>query len=633
MVGIAGELALRSVDGYRLTALHLVPVKAVEAESAPLTEWPTAGADAIAAPHLKDIPVPAGVDRTWFATDPAPPPPKPPRPDLEALSSGAGDPALAKFARRRWNLNFVVDQAGRRESAWQYLSLKQIRTPLHVFDPVDHAEYPRYRLIPDDPHADAWPTGTFATNNLGYRGHDISERKPPKMFRVAFVGASTTIEHPSYPLSHPAYVEHYLNLWARARGLDVQFEVVNAAREGVQSTDLAAIVEQEVVRLAPDIVVYKEGANQFSAAKRLLTVADSAVKPITSDFMSKGVISGAPSNYYSDERRRVDLIVARFRPLAEAPRPPYVVNWPAGLSEEQPDISRADLPLDLPIILRDLRRIHAAVRAIGGDLAVSSYLWLADDHLRLIPGRANERSIYWYLNGNDVFWPLKYRDIRRFADFQNRVFHAFTMAEGAFFIDLAGWFPREPALFIDAVHLSYAGVKLHGWITFLQLLPLIERRLASHVSAKAEPIDRMPVFSTMTVAEIQKQQMTTALPLPLPALSAWRSADASVRLTLDESRLLVAGGGKRWSYQILSPDIPVEPETAYRVTLPTKVRSGHIGVGVLDQSGNTWISSPLDGAPFTFLSGSNTRIRLVVADATPEQETLMPSVFEVLHAR
>jgi hypothetical protein len=631
-VATAGELVMRGMDGYRLTTLHLVPVKPVETRPAPLTEWPTAGADAIAAPHLKDIPVPAGVDRQWFGTDPAPPPPKPPRPDLEALSRGAGDPALAKFARRRWNLNFVVDQAKRRERSWQFLSLKQLHGPVQLFDPFDHSGYPRYRLMPDDPHADAWPTGTFATNNLGYRGPDVAPTKPARTLRVVFVGASTTIEHPSFPLTHPDYVGHYLNLWARARGLDVTFETINAAREGFESTDLAAVVEQEVIPLAPDIVVYKEGANQFSAAKRMLTIAASAVKPIAADFIANGVIGGAAADYYSDERRRLDLLVARFRPVGEASRPPYVVNWPAGLSEEQPDLSRADLPLDLPVILNDLGQIHSAVRAVGADLAVSSFVWLAEEGLRLVPGRANERSIYWYLNGNDVFWPLKYRDIRRFTDFQNRVFQQFCKATGESFVDLARWFPRDPALFIDAVHLSYAGVKLHGWITFLQLLPLVEQRLASHASAKAEPADRTPAFSTMTVAEIQKQQQASALPLPLPLLSAWRAADPTVRLTLDDSRLLVQGGGKRWSYQIVSPDISVEPETAYQVTIPTRVTTGTIGVGVLDQSGNTWISSPVDAAPFTFLSGANTKIRLVVADATPAQAIPKPSVFEVRQA-
>ena len=73
---------------------------------------------------------------------------------------------------------------------------------------------------------------------------------------------------------------------------------------------------------------------------------------------------------------------------------------------------------------------------------------------------------------------MAYRDLRRFADFQNRVFHTFTVESGSYFVDLARWFPRDPALFVDGIHISYPGVKMHGWITFLQLLPLVEKLLA-----------------------------------------------------------------------------------------------------------------------------------------------------------
>jgi hypothetical protein len=326
------------------------------------------------------------------------------------------------------------------------------------------------------------------------------------------------------------------------------------------------------------------------------------------------------------------LVAAKFRPLDEAPRPPYVVHWPAGLSEETPDLSRADLPLDLPTILRDLRRVQAALRPLHADLAVSSFVWMADDHLRLIPGRTNERAIYWYLNGNENIWPMSYHDIRRFADFQNSVFRVFADRSGAFFVDLARWFPRDPALFIDGIHMTYPGIKLHGWITFLQLLPLVERRLADHPATPSAPAGDPTVLSTITVAEILERLSAGALPLPLPRLAQWRPGSPAVRLQVDHARLLVEGTSNRWAYQVVSPDIPVQPDTSYRVTIPTTVTSGTIGVGVLDQSGSTWISSPLDATTFTFFSGRNTKVQLVVADATPTGGTVERSVFEIRHA-
>lgn len=630
VAALAGEVALRVADGYRLASLRLTPVREPQPMAAPITIWPTEGANEIARPHLAGLPTPDGVDPAWFLTDPEPAPPKPARSDLEAPGADPADQTQAKFARRIWNLNFVVGQAKRRQSYWDYL--KQIKTPIQVFDPPGHSEYPRYRLRPDDPYAEAWPTGTMATNNLGYRGRDVSVAKPPRTMRIVFVGASTTIDHYSFRLSLTDYAGHYLNLWARARGLDVQFETINTAREGLQSSDLAAVVEQEVLALAPDIVVYKEGANQFGEAKRLLSIEPSPVKPITPAFLATGVVGSEPANYYSNTRRRLDLALAAARPIGEAPRPPYTVNWPAGLSEETPDLSRADLPLDLATIVRDLGRIRELLTPTGADLAVSSFVWMAEDGLRLNGSRANERALYWYLNGNDVIWPLSYRDIRRFADFQNRVFQRFTTQSGTHFIDLARWFPRDPSLFVDGIHISYPGVKMHGWITFLELLPLVEARLKSHaVTQPAAPA--AVAFSTVTIADLVQRQAAGAQPLPMPPLEQWRPASSDVRVTLDELRASVSGASVRWAYQFMSPGIPVAPHTQYLVSLDTRVTSGVIGIGVLDQTGQSWISSPLDAAPFTFDSGTNSQVQLVIADATPTLGTVRPSIFEVRRDR
>ena len=43
----------------------------------------------------------------------------------------------------------------------------------------------------------------------------------------------------------------------------MHFEVLNAARESIVSTDNVAIVKNEVAPLRPDLVVYYEGGNQF----------------------------------------------------------------------------------------------------------------------------------------------------------------------------------------------------------------------------------------------------------------------------------------------------------------------------------------------------------------------------------
>ena len=44
---------------------------------------------------------------------------------------------------------------------------------------------------------------------------------------------------------------------------------------------------------------------------------------------------------------------------------------------------------------------------------------------------------------------------------------------------MAGAFPLDPGLFIDKVHLNTDGTRLHAWILFRALIPLVRARLAS----------------------------------------------------------------------------------------------------------------------------------------------------------
>ena len=52
-------------------------------------------------------------------------------------------------------------------------------------------------------------------------------------------------------------------MWLKANNYSLQAEIINAGREGIGSSDIAAILEQEVLPLAPDYVIYYEGANDL----------------------------------------------------------------------------------------------------------------------------------------------------------------------------------------------------------------------------------------------------------------------------------------------------------------------------------------------------------------------------------
>jgi hypothetical protein len=129
---------------------------------------------------------------------------------------------------------------------------------LFVFDPPDGKPLPPFRFLPGVTNPE-----TMVTNAFGWRGGPIAFARSPRSIRIVFVGASTVVSSHHMPHSFPEFVGYFLERWAKARALDVGFEVLNAARESIGSTGIASIVRQEVVPTRPDLVVYYEGGNQF----------------------------------------------------------------------------------------------------------------------------------------------------------------------------------------------------------------------------------------------------------------------------------------------------------------------------------------------------------------------------------
>ena len=87
------------------------------------------------------------------------------------------------------------------------------------------------------------------------------------------------------------------------------------------------------------------------------------------------------------------------------------------------------------------------------ELVLSSFVWIVHDGMRLDLDR--DLTLYNYLNR--TYWPFTYAEMRRIADFQNRVFEKYARVHQLPFIDMAAEFPQDPALAGDAIHLRYRG--------------------------------------------------------------------------------------------------------------------------------------------------------------------------------
>jgi hypothetical protein len=449
--------------------------------------------------HLDEIAMAPGVDRTWFFTDPPPLPNRraPPQQWLDLVrkveQSGVTDGTRRADMFKAWNVNFVGDPCRHR-----YLC----GAPGHLYlhDPPSGEERPPYRFVPNA----TTPIG-LVTNDYGFRGPPVPFARQPRTVRIAFIGASTTVGNHYFAYSYPEFVGSWLNMWAAARKLDVRFEILNAGRESITSSDNVAVVRDEVMPLQPDLLVYYEGANQFDLRTLVPEVPYTASTMLAAGepcpAQPAGGATGTSGGWLAGLQgesalvRRVQALLAARNQSeggGEWPKQNYTLVWPEGVDERNPDITLPDLPVHLSVILHDLDAIRAAGNAGGAELVLASFFWLVKDGMILHPIR--HRSILEYLNQG--YAPFRYRDLERLAAFENRVFAKYARAHDLDFIDVARLMPFDPDLFIDAIHNSYAGERLRAWVFFQGLVPIVERHLKSGAwPRKVEATkNRAPVF-------------------------------------------------------------------------------------------------------------------------------------------
>ncbi len=381
---------------------------------------------------------------------------------------------------------------------------------IKLFEAPWRTAMPRYRYPPNV----TLPTG-LTTNQFGWRGKQINLQKAPDTIRIAAVGASTTVGGHSLPFSYPEMLEHWLNLWSQANNYGLKFEVINAGREGLGSHDIEAVLRYEVLPLEVDYVIYYEGSNQFHPE----TVV-SFPPEYTLGQPPAGVVPNL-SNVESDDKNLLDYlseysaVAARARSIVEQflytgqepPKPEQSFHLPEGLNEFNPDRSQLGNALALRKILKDLDRIKQDLDEQQVKMVMTTFNWFAYDGMALDPAR--HRNLYGYLNR--VYWPISYANIRRAADFQNRVFKRWAADQRVPLIDVAGLMPREPDLYDDAIHNTYVGTQVRAWIIFEALIPLLEQDIEAGVlprPAKLHYAEHPYIKSGYTVKELSVAGIT-----------------------------------------------------------------------------------------------------------------------------
>lgn len=443
---------------------------------------------------LDAVPLSPGVRKAWFELQPRPlPNRRSPPPGWQKLYDDMRARATDRDFFRPVDAFKVWNTA-----RFDFLCARDffVRAPerLYAYDPSDGEQLPPYRYYPDV----TYPNG-LVTNQIGWRGRPVEAPRGTRTIRFVFVGSSTVMANHESPFSFPEYAGHWLNVWARDKGLGITFEVLNAARDAIGSREIASIVRTEVLPLRPDLVVYSEGGNQFELWRTIDKMPDAKpVRPGTGGTVVPSWLREA-SRYSALLDRVQDALgyIGSDLDGREWPKPDYQLVWPAGLDEQDPDLAHPGLPLRLNDIQRDLDSIRADLATIGSELAVTSFFWMVRDGM--VVDAAHRFGILNQLNVR--MFPFRYRDIERMAKFQNRLLAKYARVHGLPFVDLAGLMPFSPALYADAVHAAPAGSRLRGWIAFQQLLPTVEKHLADGSwPSSPEPPASLPTFAPREIA-------------------------------------------------------------------------------------------------------------------------------------
>jgi hypothetical protein len=335
--------------------------------------------------------------------------------------------------------------------------------------------------------------------------------------------------------------------------------------------------------LDPDLAVYYEGANQFPSANLLVRPV---IPPRTTIDAHDPVVQGKLPEFLRAHfaiGNLLDRALNGFHAVGEPRKPYYRLQWPDGVDRNDPNPDSPNLPLDLPAVVKDLDAIGADLGSIGGRLAVCSFEWFTPGEAPLFPTR--HEFIYQQLN--TVLWPLRYVDIRRLSDFQNRVFRNYAASRKIPFLDVAGEIPPDPDLFVDAIHMTEVGERVKAWIVFQQLVPVVRQLIESGELPHRNDAAHLPPPMSMAVAE-----MSTHCPVPAgpgKRLDGGLSLDAIVR-ALDGVSVEPGHPTKitmlpqQWSDGAAIPlHIPSAPHGDLFVLVRARVLNGQVGVGVLDR--------------------------------------------------
>ena|SRR5438270_641260 len=145
------------------------------------------------------------------------------------------------------------------------------------------------------------------------------------------------------------------------------------------------------------------------------------------------------------------------------------------------------------------------------------------------------------------------------------------------------------------------------------------------------------LFIALAGCDQKKESVPSLAPVPaapramqtIPLL-AWNADAEGVVVTSSNEVVSVEGNDTRFGYQISTPPQAIQPNIEATVQMKMHVDSGRVCVGVLDETRQSWILSPSDGAAeMHFNSGVNKLVHVVLANCNEAESGNPKSRFSI----
>jgi hypothetical protein len=593
-LALGGELLSRLHGGYaifvpKLTRLAVAPAK---------TEVPSV----FERQFLEKVTFERSADEEWFFSPPSALA-KPPNPELNARSALGSFNGVENYL---WN-EYYIRHPDQNLIDW----LDRLKVDeIFAFPSYENSPWPHFRLY----RSSALNVGT--TNSFGWLSSEIEVPKLPNTIRVGMLGDSTMHN------TIGRYVQSFLNRWGEAKARGIRFEVLNASRQGLAMADLNSILRYELGPMSLDYVYIYKGPiiNYPSFAKMPAGVTFGKPppdKPRVPDALREALAPLLPWSALASNTVAGWEGGLPASPLAEPDKPEVEIELPAGLDQQAPTVEQARVSPFFNTELEDLDNYRRIALQLHATPLVSTERWLVPRKKPLLNGR--DRLIFDKLNGPE-FWPLRYAQIDRLLRLNNRVIEAWAKANGVGVVDIDGYMPREPQLYVDGAHDTELGQRLRAWIIFQYILGEVKRDLArgerdlASASLPRPPPTRLiakdPILRYKRADLVRSyHEMLETDPAwlsenQLPAIDLDENATTARLLSLSRLKILDAGASLQFGPPVIvqtSPhrvayaasaaiDEDDKRKGAAIVEISLRLLDGRVWVGLLSKDGSQFLA-------------------------------------------